>query len=78
MELYGCDESQYEKDLCNVTFDEAYWVIMRAFRNLKDANDPIPERKNRVASIYVERLKFWIDFRWNFVASMSREFTPIV
>lgn len=78
MELYGCDENQYEKDLCQVTFNEAYSCLMRAFRNLDKVNDPIPARKNRVAMIYVERLKFWIDFRWNFVALMSSEFTPTV
>ena len=66
------------RDLCSVTFDEAYSFLMGAFRNLEEVNDPIPARKNRIASIYVEKLKFWIDFKWNSVASMSRESTLIV
>ena len=78
MDLYNCNEDQYERDLCSVTFDEAYSFLMGAFRNLEEANDPIPARKNRIASIYVEKLKFWIDFKWNSVASMSRESTLIV
>ncbi len=77
-DLYNCNEDQYERDLCSVTFDEAYSFLMGAFRNLEEVNDPIPARKNRIASIYVERLKFWIDFKWNSVASMSRESTLIV
>lgn len=78
MDLYNCNEDQYERDLCSVTFDEAYSFLMGAFRNLEEVNDPIPARKNRIASIYVEKLKFWIDFKWNSVASMSRESTLIV
>lgn len=76
MELYNCDEDQYEKDLCSVTFDEAYSFLMGALRNLDEVNDPIPARKNRIAMIYVEKLKFWIDFKWNSVASMSKGFIP--
>lgn len=51
MDLYNCNEDQYERDLCSVTFDEAYSFLMGAFRNLEEVNDPIPARKNRIASI---------------------------